>query len=89
MKPSEYVKRYLHYPILNQKDFLKLIKSYDNNLDNIDKMFINKEEFKEKINKLLSKEFIDSLYNDSRQEVTFRVIEKKKEILKLLECENK
>ncbi len=44
-----------------------------------------KEELKEKINKLLSKEFIDSLYNDSRQEVTFRVTEKKEEILKLLE----
>lgn len=49
------------------------------------KGFIDRKELKEKINKLLSKEFIDSLYNDSRQEVTFRVTEKKEEILKLLE----
>ena len=59
--------------------------SHEIYIKDLDKRFIDREELKEKINKLLSKEFIDSLYNDSRQEVTFRVTEKKKEILKLLE----
>jgi len=72
MKPSEFMK---------SRKFI----SHEIYIKDLDKRFIDREELKEKINKLLSKEFIDSLYNDSRQEVTFRVTEKKKEILKLLE----